>query len=153
MDVGRRASRERFELMRNSEINCAEFAVRDGRRWRLLRVRRTKRPPTKNFGGRFSRPPVGSSLNYFFLLVFFAAFLAAFFLVAIVSILPFLKSRHTTSQLFECIESFKNEVKKKVRSHQEVHTSSSLSSKNFLVVLSSSRVRFTSIAPLTRVLR
>jgi hypothetical protein len=38
---------------------------------------------TKNFGGRFSRPPFRLSLTYFFLLDFFAAFFAAFFFVAI----------------------------------------------------------------------
>jgi hypothetical protein len=86
----------------------------------------------KHIGGRFWRPPivlpVALSAYFFFavfLAAFFAGFFAAAFLVAIFSILPF-SSRHRTCKRYfavnECIEFYKNSVKKKIAFREDQFT-------------------------------
>jgi hypothetical protein len=71
----------------------------------------------KKFGGRPCVPRVVAFwLSYFFF--FFAAFFAAFFLVAMLSILPCPSCDgdcNARVAFLECIESLKNDVKKKVK--------------------------------------
>ena len=92
---------------------------------RFTRNDRSKRA-TKNFGGRFVRPPLYFAFvsSYFF---FFADFFFAAFLVAIVFYSPFSIVQSSSQRSFvaivECIESLKNYVKQKM-----VDASCSLSS-------------------------
>src|SRR5438270_12310228 len=76
-------------LDRSRSWLCGSAAKRmSRRRQQLSKDKEIGMFSAKNFGGRFSRPPFSLCLadSYFF---FFADFFAAFFLVAMFSILPF----------------------------------------------------------------